>query len=39
MITKDGFFYPILTQLMDSFPFEPFNTAFLYLEIPEYAEM
>ena len=31
MIPKDGVFYPILTQIMDSFSCSPLNSAFLFI--------
>ena len=43
VIARDRFFYPILTQMMDSFSGWPLNIIFLCLkmppEVPEYAEM
>ena len=43
VITRDGFFDPILTRIMDFFSCSPFNTAFIVLkllpEVPEHAEM
>ena len=44
VITRDRFFDPILTQIMDSFSCSPSNTVFYVLkqilpDVPEYAEM
>ena len=44
VITRDGFFYPTLTRIMDSFSCSP-QVLFIYLfknklaEVPEYAKM
>ena len=32
VIARDGFFYHILTQIMDFFSCSPLNTSFLYLK-------
>ena len=38
-IPKDGIFYPILTQIMDSFPCPPLNIAFLiFKKDPEVSD-
>ena len=44
VIVRDEFFYPILTQIIDTFSCSTLNTAFIYLkkklpEVPEYAKM
>ena len=43
VIVRDGFFYPIFTQVIDSFSCSPLNTIFVYLkqlpEVLEYSEM
>ena len=43
VIKTDGFFYPILTQIMDSFSCSPLNTTASYFKkaprVPECADM
>ena len=44
VLRRDGFFYPILTRIMDSFSYSQLNTSFILekLKIPEnceYADM
>ena len=32
VIMRDGFFYPVLTKIMDSFSYIPLNTAVFFLK-------